>query len=246
MALNLEKKANKNSMETFNKKENLRYERKFTTQNISKSAILLMIKNHPAFFKEIFHPRQINNIYLDTRGLKYYKNNVIGISKRKKVRIRWYGDTFGELHKPKLEYKLKSGLLGDKWTFLLNDFEFNSGFSKILLFESLKKSGLDEVIMEDLKTLEPSLLNTYQRTYFLSADKKFRLTLDEKMSYYFIQNTNNQFLTKEVQSEACILELKYLPEHDNEAKTISNAIPYRLDKSSKYVNGIDLMKIRQR
>ena len=228
-----------------NQPNNLRYERKFIHQTRSRAEILLLIKNHPAFFKEIFYPRQVNNIYLDTTALKYYKANVIGISNRKKVRIRWYGDTFGQCQNPKLEYKIKSGLLGDKWTFPLTDFELTTGFSKASLVENIDQSGLDEIIQEDLKKLEPSLLNTYQRTYFLSGDKKFRLTLDEKLAYYYIGNTPNRFMSKKVEKESFILELKYLPEHDDEAAKVSTAFPYRLSKSSKYVNGVDFMKIKK-
>ena len=37
-----------------------------------------------------------------------------------------------------------------------------------------------------------------------------------------------------------ILELKYGVAHDNTANHIAQQIPFRLNKSSKYVNGIDL------
>ena len=231
-------------LEKLHQENNLRYERKFIHQSPSRAEILLKIKHHPAFFSEIFHPRQVNNIYLDTRELKYYKANVIGISNRKKVRIRWYGDTFGLCKNPKLEYKIKSGLLGDKWTFPLADFELKKGFSKASLNQVINASQLNSIIQEDMKTLEPSLLNTYQRTYFLSADKQFRLTLDEELAYYYVDNTSNYFITKITQRENFILELKYLPENDDAAAKISTAFPYRLSKSSKYVNGIDFMKIR--
>lgn len=231
---------------SFDRAKKLRYERKFTCQGIPKSTIVQVIKNHPAGFREIFQLRHVNNIYLDTPGLQYYKDNVIGISRRKKVRIRWYGDVFGQHERPKLEYKLKFGLLGDKWTFPLKPLTIEDGLSKKSLFNQLDKASLNEVVQEDLKYLEPALLNTYQRSYYRSRDGKFRFTVDEKLTYYYIDNSGNLFKHKVYHDGDVIVELKYDPQHDDQAPEITNGIPFRLSKSSKYVNGIDFLKVRQK
>lgn len=233
-------------VEKINKKQNLRFERKFTCSGVSKSALIATIKSHPAFFREIHETRKINNIYLDTNDLEYYKLNVLGVSERKKVRIRWYGKTFRKPPKLKLEYKLKSGQLGDKWTFRLKKFKVKKGIDSEYLARQLQKSDLDNSVKEDIDTLFPTLLNTYKRTYFLSADKKFRLTLDEQMTYYYFDRKSNQFMFKVNQDSDYILELKYLPQYDNDARLITTQFPWRLSKSSKYVNGIDKTKIRQK
>ena len=222
--------------------QQLRHERKFTLSDFPRQEVVRLIKHHPAFFRPIFYPRQINNIYLDTPDFKFYKDNVKGISERKKVRIRWYGETFGEAQRPRLEYKLKEGLLGDKWIFPLPNFDIKQGFSIADLQALWQRANLPEAIRKDLELLHPSLLNTYQRTYFQSADKDFRLTLDENLSYYRVNNRANLFLTKRTDSEALIVELKYAPEVDNVANKISKLFPYRLDKSSKYVNGIEAFR----
>ena len=104
---------------------NFRYERKFQVlTNVSVKELVAITKSNSAFFKEVFHERQINNIYLDTDEYKFYFDNVDGVADRQKARIRWYGNTLGELEKPKLEIKLKKGLVGDKWTFTLDPFVF--------------------------------------------------------------------------------------------------------------------------
>ena len=236
----MEKAANNSDaiIDSMNIPPNFRYERKFTVEQSYKSEVLYYIRKHPAQFREIFYPRQINNIYLDTPLLKFYVNNEIGIADRKKVRIRWYGDTFGEASRPKLEYKIKAGLLGDKWGFDLISFNIKSGFDNTNLIGVFNKSGLQAPILDDLKFLRPALLNTYHRTYFLSADGRFRLTLDEQMRYYRVDHPKSNFIRPVPDPTAFIIELKYVPEEDDGANRIAQHFPYRLNKSSKYVNGI--------
>jgi len=225
-------------IEKINIPSNYRYERKFTISNSSRTRVLHSIKNHPAFFRPIFHPRQINNIYFDDQKLSFFKNNRIGIAKRKKIRIRWYGNLFGKTHQPKLEYKLKKGLLGDKWIFTLPEFILKPKFNSHSLSKVFTDASLPPTILEDLQPLRATLLNSYHRSYFLSADRKFRITLDESMSYYRFDYPRAHFMAVHSTPNDFIVELKYLPNEDKLAHKISGKFPFRMDKSSKYVNGI--------
>jgi SPX domain protein involved in polyphosphate accumulation len=94
-----------------------RYERKFLVPRNSWDSVESVIKRNPAVFSPLYYPRVINNIYLDTIPLGYYFMNVEGVFDRTKVRIRWYGDLFGPVRKPVLEFKIKAGLLGKKASF---------------------------------------------------------------------------------------------------------------------------------
>lgn len=216
-----------------------RYERKFTVFNQSKLEVLACIKKHPAFFRTIYHPRQITNIYLDTPKFQFYKDNQIGIADRKKIRVRWYGASFGQVLQPKLEYKIKVGLTGYKKIYTLPNFEIRSGFSKHDLQTLFDKANLPQTIRDELKRLNPTLLNTYQRTYFQSLDKHFRLTFDEGLTYYQLRPSNNQFLAKAAERQLQVLELKYAPEQEQLASQVATSLRYRLDKKSKYVTGIE-------
>ncbi|MFT4760994.1 MAG: hypothetical protein ACI9LN_002974 [Saprospiraceae bacterium] len=229
-------------IQKINTTENLRYERKFTATAAHRREILYAIKSHPAFFREIHHPRQVNNIYMDTAGLKFFEANRIGVSERQKVRIRWYADLFGEIQKPTLEFKIKHGLVGDKWSWRLADFTLNKEFNLNYLKKKFAKSDLPAPILESVQNLHPTLLNSYQRTYFLSADGNYRLTLDEQLEYRNIQSNNNLFLDKRTTPNQYVLELKYGLDLDDHVDLISGRLPFRLDKSSKYVNGIEFLK----
>ncbi len=231
-------------IKTLNIPPKYRYERKFVLSNMSRAEVLHRVKMHPAFFREIYHPRQINNIYLDTNKLQFFKDNQIGIAERKKVRIRWYGKTFGQVDNPQLEYKIKSGLLGDKNTFALPEFQLSNSLITKDFWEYLQRANLPEPVATDLQNLSPSLLNAYQRTYFQTANKKFRLTIDEELTYYRLNSPETHFQAKHIEKESIIVELKYAAKDDLEAGKIMNLLPFRLDKSSKYVNGIEFFERR--
>ena len=219
---------------------NFRYERKFQVlKNVSVKELVAITKGNSAFFKEVFHERQINNIYLDTDEYKFYFDNVDGVADRQKARIRWYGDTLGELEKPKLEIKLKKGLVGDKWTFALDPFIFDNRFDAKTLKRIFSSSELPKSIYEMVVGLQPTLVNSYSRRYFLSADQKFRITLDYNIKYRNINKNRNNFDQRPQQETTNVVELKYSLQDDRRAQTISKEFPFRLSKNSKYVNGVN-------
>lgn len=72
-------------------------------------------------------------------------------------------------------------------------------------------------------------------------DKRFIITIDDKQSFYKISTFGNCFLYKVDDFSNVILELKYNVEHDSQASIISNLLPFRVTKSSKYIRGIELL-----
>ena len=176
------------------KKHNFRFERKFTIPNdYSFGTIEQYIKKNSYLFREVFHERQVNNIYFDTAAYNDYFDNVLGVSDRKKIRIRWYGDTFGDIKTPGLEIKIQRGLVGDKWSYKLNSFVLDNSFTNERIQEVFKKSNLPVPILESVKMVSPTLLNSYSRRYYLSANNKFRVTIDFKLLYHKIEKRFNNF-----------------------------------------------------
>ena len=89
--------------------------------------------------------------------------------------------------------------------------------------------------------LRPTLLNTYLRSYFISADGRFRLTVDRTMNFHSF-NARNLPHRQAVKDDAVILEIKYEAEDDHDYLSwISQRLPFRLGKNSKYVNGLLLV-----
>ena len=226
-----------------NPKHNYRYERKFTVpDNYKTSRIVTTVKKNKYLFREVYHKRQVNNIYFDTAGYNDYFDNVLGVSERKKIRIRWYGETFGMIKNPVLEIKIKKGLVGDKWSYQLTPFKLDNNFTSAGIQKIFKESDIPLPILESTKLVIPSLLNSYSRKYYLSANNKFRITVDCNLVYYKIDKMFNNFNFVPAKDGNKIVELKYNIEDDKCAQQISTQFPFRINKNSKYVNGVNTIK----
>ena len=219
-----------------------RFERKFVTNMMDHKGLELLVKTHPAMFTEIFWERQVNNIYFDTPALTYFFDNVVGKSQRRKVRIRWYGETNGLVEKPVLEFKVKSGMLGKKASFDLIPFNHNEIARLDFLEDIFRRSKIPDNILEELKGLKPSLLNRYRRRYYRSADHNYRFTIDYDLRYFDFSGVSIAMGIGKKDLHNTILELKYDQAHDDEAMEVTQHLPMRLSKSSKYVNGIDIVR----
>ncbi|MDA9816505.1 VTC domain-containing protein, partial [Alphaproteobacteria bacterium] len=163
---------------------------------------------------------------------------------RRKVRIRWYGSLFGECKNPFLEIKNKVGQLGSKKRFELPEFQIDRGTNirSINFFDNLTSVEEKYNYLQFLPFLKPELLNSYERTYYLSQNKKFRITLDKNMEYYSLFSSKKPLKTfNDAQNN--ILELKYDVTSSKEANQITKHFPFRVTKSSKYVSGIYRIKI---
>ena len=223
--------------------ENLRYEKKFVISVLEFRELEHLIKTNSEIFSEIFHERTINNIYFDTLNLKNYTENLAGVSQRLKIRIRWYGEMFAELKKPVLELKIKNNELGRKLSFPLKPFLFNQDISLELLQKIFSESDLPKWLVEELRLYCPTLLNSYKRKYFISASKKYRITIDQEMVFIKIGNKNNLFNEKIVDRENYIFELKYVLKDYEGARKFIQEFPFRLAANSKYVCGINLINL---
>ncbi len=220
--------------------KNSRYERKFDVGEMMLPQVQQQIRIHPAAFSPIFHPRYINNIYLDTANFDFFFDNVSGRGSRKKARIRWYGNLTGKIEKPVLEFKIREGFLGNKVSFPLEPFTLDKNFSFQKLNEIFDKSRLPQWASEVVKQLQPSLINRYLREYFLSFDGKFRITTDTGLEFYRIHHVDNSF-SENYFTANVIVELKYGFQDSQLAPAVSTALPFRLTKSSKYVTGIETL-----
>lgn len=214
-------------------KNNFRHEKKFVVPYLEKSEVETVILSNSYLFGEIFYERQVNNIYFDSLDMNSFFDNILGNSDRLKIRIRWYGD-FEKVENPVLEIKIKKGMVGTKLSFPLKNFSFPLSLNKMQ--KVFADSDLPKWLAEKLKSQRFALLNHYRRKYFLSACRKFRITIDSNLTYGRVLTQNHLNLSHEVKENYCILELKY--DVDKNAKDVATQFPFRLSKSSKYVLGV--------
>lgn len=205
----------------------MRFERKYRIEGVTLEEVLAFVRDHPLSFQTHHPDRQINNIYLDTPDLEFFRLNLIGAGERLKYRIRWYGENEQAAHQPVLEAKIKHNELGEKEIWPLSDQE---ELSYPTVMEWINRE------FPEKGPLVPILLNHYLRSYFISYDGKFRLTLDREMRF---ENAEAGFSHPAfLRDEAIIMEIKYDLELDKEWKRVSWHLPFRVGKNSKYVNGV--------
>ena len=79
----------------------------FNFKEVESLNVIGLIKHNSAMFSEVFEERKVNNIYLDSADFENCRAHLAGEPERFKIRIRWYGETFGVVRKPVLEFKIK-------------------------------------------------------------------------------------------------------------------------------------------
>ena len=181
-----------------------RYEKKFVAVDQSVSEIEWIIKSNPFLFRSIFDERQVNNIYFDTPHFECFYDNIDGNSRRKKFRIRWYGDLLGPVNKPVIEAKIKSGDLGTKRKLAISNFQMTKQFSASDIEALLGQLPTDasELALRDCR---PTLVNSYIRKYYLSADGRYRITLDRSLKYYKVGLSSMSELTPLTDRRKCLV-----------------------------------------
>ena len=214
---------------------NLRFERKFILKDSGFGDLNLILKKKALGFRKAFPDRHVNSVYFDTHDFKYYCENLDGVANRHKIRIRWYGKDNGALvENPKLEIKIKRGLVGTKQLHRLSGFDCNRNLNGLLL--ALSKEDIPEATKLLIKSVLPVVLVRYRRKYFISKNNQIRLTFDDNIRYY---NAGNGFIRGAgIRDENNIVEIKYAVENDEWVEQISSNFPYRLNKNSKYVNAL--------
>ena len=73
--------------------------------------------------KEKYQERRVNSLYLDDTYFSSVKDNLSGLSQRRKTRLRWYGDQ--NYSCPSLELKIRNGRLISKTSYPIRSLEKN-------------------------------------------------------------------------------------------------------------------------
>jgi hypothetical protein len=214
-----------------------RYERKYPQTTYSAAEMKLVIRRHPAFFIEAYPPRWVNSLYYDTPGLGGLADSVNGLRDRVKMRVRWYGER-RIVESPILEFKRKRGRLGSKDRYELAPIDLTADVAPPA--ETLTGNPrLPDDIGAALRLLEPATLSRYRRLYYLSADRRFRLTLDTDLSFYRVRTGSRQLVRVPDTFDGTVIEVKYGAGDDEAARPVLEALPFRWSRFSKYCAAFD-------
>lgn len=220
---------------------NLRYEKKLVAEGLTQAEVLAGVRRHPSAFREVYPPRTVNNIYLDSPARRDYHEHINGTAHRSKTRVRWYGQQFEAVERPTLERKLRRGAVSGKQAYPLPPLSINGGCLRSSLNGAFDTAVFPPILRSSLRHLEPALFNRYQRHYFLSRDGKFRLTMDSGLQFAGVQPNARKVDFSLPAARTVIIELKFGLDFAEEAALITNTFPFRVARFSKYVAGIERM-----
>ena len=175
-------------------------------------------------FTQQYPDRNITSIYLDTLNYNFARDNINGVSERKKIRIRWYNN---DLNNISIEEKNKKNF--NVWK-KIN--KLNLKFNKQEIIEHLKKKIFDLHLQNNNFNYKFVLKTNYNRSYWILNNKKIRATIDIDIS---TSPANN--LSRHLNLNETILEFKFDPINEVFFRNFFNKkISFlRANKYSKYV-----------
>ena len=216
----------------------LRHEIKLLVEHGELARIKMWLRLHPANFSPTYPQRRVNNIYFDTENLANVEANLAGISERRKLRLRWYGETRYVEHGT-WEIKCKQAGLGWKITQQVSEAFSLCEISWPHVLRHLKASAIGTIGIHLADSLRPTIINHYERLYYVSWDGSIRATVDYQQAFYDQRLSASPNLTRPLPSpNDVILEFKTRPEFYDRLVAIVQRIPVRVARNSKYVNGM--------
>lgn len=210
-----------------------RYERKYPQDTYSAAEVDLFVRRHPALFLEVHPQRWVNSLYYDTPGLGGLADSINGLRDRVKMRVRWYGELHRRVTSPVIEFKRKRGRLGSKDRYTLAPLDFTDGVAP-LSGELVGDPPLPDDVGAALRLLAPATLTRYRRLYYLSADRRFRLTLDADLALYRVSSVSRRLVRLPDTFRGTVIEVKYGADDDEAARPVLEALPFRWARFSKY------------
>ena len=213
--------------------EDKRFERKWVYYSSNRLNLINSLIRSKFFFRYQFPKRRVNSIYFDDNNYSAVIQNLDGIYKKTKLRLRWYGDK-SIIKDPKFEFKNKLGFISKKKQVKIEEInELN--FPKI---SNLKK--IQYIVNEkkfNKKIIYPLISTHYEREYLISVDSSIRATVDFNLECIHLKNFSQIKINKNF-SNITLLEIKYPINLDNLLRKKLNDITLRLSKNSKYVYSI--------
>jgi SPX domain protein involved in polyphosphate accumulation len=225
--------------------ESLRLERKFVPEGMDMHKLERVIRSNSCMFFKVFPAQYVNNLYFDTPDLDLFAESVEGISQRKKYRLRWYGDLQPADPWPvRWEIKGRENIFNHKQVYALQGFDLQELKGDLLTKQLFAHEDLPSAQKHPIRFLRPVLFNRYHREYYLSGDRRYRVTIDSDVEYYSADGKAVAPLCfdRESRNVGAIVEMKYPPENAEDAPRIAAEFPFRLTKNSKYTNGVVLLK----
>lgn len=209
-----------------------RYELKIPLDRAQHEEFVPSLSQLGVFPRKAFPDRRVNSVYFDLPTFDNYADNVAGIGRRQKTRIRWY---YNDLANVNLEVKRKENKLSAKRVFRLRNAGGNTIATRVDL-KALIAANSDGLSVHSLAGMLPVLEVSYDRKYF-SLGEGVRMTVDRGQTFRRLYPFASAFAVRS--PVEVVVEFKFPRAKAREVKSILAGLPFRVFRHSKYVIGID-------
>jgi SPX domain protein involved in polyphosphate accumulation len=217
-----------------------RYEIKLPVDDAGLSRFLSWLYRETTI-RPAYEDRNVNSLYFDDTEFLSVRENLAGISNRKKLRLRWYHlNDEQKISNVSLEEKAREGRLGHKNVIKIPSLE------KDLLRISLSEIQ-SEIWAECTKTAElamildrhfvPTIHLNYLRKYFTSANG-VRITIDQDIRFYPLSPVLELYKFPAVHYPKFVIEIKFEPHLKNEVERLIRKLNMTPKRHSKYLAGL--------
>ncbi len=213
-----------------------RLELKFVGDESQRNRIMLWLKSQKLLFQRHHPNRKVHNIYFDTLDLQGFHDNLAGISRREKCRVRWYGEENWPVECD-LEIKQKRNNLGIKKRYPLT---LSSLTPNITWRQIISSQRTPEVRYWLTKFPQTILINQYCREYFATKNELIRLTIDSNIKVFDQRYKLKPNLTRLSRTfpNHIIIEFKFAKSERDVMQNYINCFPLKISRSSKYITGV--------
>lgn len=215
-----------------------RIENKYITTNPSKLRNFLLLINECGFLN-VYKKRSVFSLYYDDLFLSAVRDNLAGISNRKKFRLRFYSENNKLFYGWQFEKKIKTGIIGKKQILKLpNDFDYSNCDYKIENIPNL----INNQNKIYLSNLEPIIISNYMREYFEDS-KGNRITIDNNLRFSKFNNFNS-FVSDYgwTSSALTIIEIKFNTYDKFNLSNLFKSMKLTQSRCSKYLLGLSIIK----
>ncbi len=183
----------------------------------------------------------VRSIYFDDFRMTSCFQNIEGVGKRNKVRIRWYDQLVPGCHFF-FEVKWRNNLLTGKHRYEIKSDRPISEMTFPEIWNELEKVLPSKLHRMLLKYSNPTVMVEYKREHFVSMDKRARLTLDYDLVFRDqsgLRRVSPRY--KQPMDRMLVVEGKTVPGEQGILPELLHPLSTRASRCSKYVHGCQLL-----
>jgi hypothetical protein len=182
-----------------------------------------------------YNDRHVNSLYFDNANNDSAYDNLIGLSNRRKLRLRWYGNN-DKYTDPILELKKKYKNVGSKTYF---DFGYIDPYNTSVadFTKRINNYNIYKKINE-YDYFFPICMVRYQRSYY-ESQLNFRMTVDKNIYFEYPNNIKSKRNLINKLNNYHIVELKF--SSYNNLNNIIKKFKIANTRCSKYMYGLNYL-----